>query len=76
MLQDRLDAWQDGLDHLPTPIYIKDVGGRYLGCNAAFSEFVGSDGDKVIGSTLADLLPKDVAEAHRQSDLEVMQKGG
>lgn len=75
-LQDRLDAWQDGLDHLPTPIYIKDVGGRYLGCNAAFSEFVGSDRDKVIGSTLADLLPKDVAEAHRQSDLEVMQKGG
>jgi len=75
-LQDALDAWQAGLDHLPTPIYIKDAGGRYLGCNAAFSEFVGADRDQVIGGTLADFLPKDVAEAHRQSDLEVMQKGG
>lgn len=75
-LQDALDAWQAGLDHLPTPIYIKDLSGRYIGCNAAFSEFVGSGRDRVIGGMLADFLPEDVAEAHRQSDLEVMQKGG
>lgn len=75
-LQDRLDTWQDGLDHLPTPIYLKDVGGRYLGCNTAFSQFVGAERDRVIGQTLADFLPEDVAEAHRQSDLEVMRRGG
>lgn len=75
-LQDRLDAWQDGLDHLPTPIYLKDVGGRYLGCNTAFSHFVGTERDRVIGQTLADFLPLDVAEAHRESDLEVMRRGG
>jgi diguanylate cyclase (GGDEF)-like protein/PAS domain S-box-containing protein len=75
-LQDRLDTWQDGLDHLPTPIYLKDVGGRYLGCNTAFSQFVGAERDRVIGQTLADFLPEDVAEAHRQSDLDVMRRGG
>lgn len=75
-LQDRLDNWQDGLDHLPTPIYLKDVGGRYLGCNTAFSQFVGADRDGVIGQTSANFLPQDVAEAHRQSDLDVMRKGG
>ena len=75
-LQERLDAWQDGLDHLPTPIYLKDVGGRYLGCNTAFSQFVGTDRSNVIGQTLADFLPPDVAEAHRQSDLEVMRTRG
>lgn len=75
-LQERLDIWQDGLDHLPTPIYLKDVGGRYLGCNTAFSRFIGTDPDQVIGHTLADFLPEDVAEAHRQSDLEVMLRGG
>jgi diguanylate cyclase (GGDEF)-like protein/PAS domain S-box-containing protein len=75
-LQDRLDRWQDGLDHLPTPIYLKDVDGRYLGCNTAFSQFVGTTRDGVIGLTLADFLPQEVADAHRESDLEVMQKGG
>ena len=75
-LQDKLDAWQDGLDHLPTPIYLKDVGGRYLGCNKAFSHFVGTESDRVIGNTLSDFLPPDVAEAHRESDLEVMRRGG
>ena len=75
-LQDKLDAWQDGLDHLPTPIYLKDVDGRYLGCNTAFSQFVGTERDRVIGHTLADFLPPDVAEAHRESDLEIMRRGG
>lgn len=75
-LQERLDTWQDGLDHLPTPIYLKDVGGRYLGCNTAFSQFVGTERDRVIGQTLADFLSEDAAAAHRQSDLEVMRSGG
>ncbi|MBU2327762.1 MAG: diguanylate cyclase [Alphaproteobacteria bacterium] len=75
-LQERLDTWQDGLDHLPTPIYLKDVGGRYLGCNMAFSQFIGTSRDEVIGHTLAEFLPQDVAETHRQSDLEVMRRGG
>ncbi len=76
VLQARLDTWQDGLDHLPTPIYLKDVGGRYLGCNTAFSQFVGAEHDRVIGQTLSAFLPEDVAEVHRQSDLEVMLTGG
>jgi diguanylate cyclase (GGDEF)-like protein/PAS domain S-box-containing protein len=75
-LQDKLDILQDGLDHLPTPIYLKDVGGRYIGCNTAFSHFVGTERSCVIGQTLADFLPQDVAEAHRESDLEVMRSGG
>ncbi len=75
-LQEQLDRWQDGLDHLPTPIYLKDVDGRYLGCNTAFSQFVGTTRNGVIGQTLADFLPQEVADAHRESDLEVMRKGG
>lgn len=75
-LQEKLDVWQDGLDHLPTPIYLKDVGGRYTGCNTAFTRFIGSDRDRVIGHTLADLLPTHVAEGYRESDLELMRHGG
>ncbi|MCZ8348749.1 MAG: GGDEF domain-containing protein [Rhizobium sp.] len=75
-LKEKLDTWQDGLDHLPTPIYIKDVGGRNIGCNTAFSQFVGTERHRVIGQTLADFLPHDAAEAHRESDLHVMRNGG
>jgi diguanylate cyclase (GGDEF)-like protein/PAS domain S-box-containing protein len=75
-LQDQLDRWQDGLDHLPTPIYLKDAEGRYVGCNTAFSMFIGRPRDALIGLTLADLLPQEVAEAYWQSDLDVMRTGG
>jgi diguanylate cyclase (GGDEF)-like protein/PAS domain S-box-containing protein len=75
-LQGMLDAWQEGLDHLPTPIYLKDVDGRYTGCNKAFGQFVGAERERVLGQTLAEFLPEDVLAAHRQSDLEVMRRGG
>jgi diguanylate cyclase (GGDEF)-like protein/PAS domain S-box-containing protein len=75
-MQEKLDFWQDGLDHLPTPIYIKDINGRYLGCNEAFCSFVGATRDKILGRMLQDFMPADAAASHTASDLQLLRQGG
>jgi diguanylate cyclase (GGDEF)-like protein/PAS domain S-box-containing protein len=75
-MQEKLDIWQDGLDHLPTPIYVKDVEGRYLVCNAAFGAFLGVSRDRVLGHRLEDFLPAESAELYRASDTHLLLQGG
>lgn len=75
-MQEKLDIWQHGLDHLPTPIYVKDAEGRYLVCNAAFGAFLGVSTDRILGKRLQDFLPPDSAEAYHASDLQLLRQGG
>jgi diguanylate cyclase (GGDEF)-like protein/PAS domain S-box-containing protein len=75
-MQDKLDIWQDGLDHLPTPIYVKDAEGRYLVCNAAFGQFLGLSHEQILGRRLQDFLPAGAAEAYHQSDTKLLREGG
>ena len=44
------------LESSPDVVFIKDRNGTYLGCNPAFSEFVGKSIDKIIGKTDYDLF--------------------
>ncbi|WP_120277281.1 GGDEF domain-containing protein [Rhizobium sp. AG855] len=75
-MQAKLDIWQHGLDQLPTPIYVKDVEGRYLVCNAAFGNFLGLSSDRVLGQRLQDFVPPEMAEAYHASDLQLLRQGG
>ncbi len=75
-MQEKLDIWQEGLDHLPTPIYVKDVEGRYLVCNTAFGHFLGVSSDHVVGKRLEDFLPADAAATYSASDTQLLRQGG
>jgi diguanylate cyclase (GGDEF)-like protein/PAS domain S-box-containing protein len=75
-MQEKLDIWQDGLDHLPTPIYVKDTDGRYLVCNAAFGRFLGLSHDQVLGRRLEDFLPAGSAADYHESDAQLLRQGG
>ncbi|WP_162244199.1 MULTISPECIES: GGDEF domain-containing protein [unclassified Rhizobium] len=75
-MQEKLDIWQEGLDHLPTPIYVKDADGRYLVCNAAFGQFLGVGHEQILGRRLQDFLPPGSAEAYHESDLQLLRQGG
>lgn len=75
-MQDKLDIWQDGLDHLPTPIYVKDVEGRYIVCNAAFGQFLGMSHEQILGRRLQDFVPAGSAEAYHESDVHLLREGG
>ncbi len=64
------------IDTIPCPIFYKDAEGTYLGCNAAFGAFLGLSPADIVGKTLYDLAPKDLADRYREADLSLFRRPG
>lgn len=62
------------LDSIPDLIYYKDIKGVYLGCNPAFAEFIGRTREEILGRTVFDLLPREIALAQQAKDDEVIRQ--
>ena len=75
-LQDQSLFIQSLLESASAPIFYKDTEGTYLGCNAAFTEFLGLDRDRIVGHKATDIAPSDLAETYHRMDLELMERGG
>jgi len=67
---------QTTLDTLPSPIFIKNREGRYIACNKAFEDYLGLSRAKIIGSTVYDIAPRELAVVYEKADQELMQLGG
>lgn len=63
------------LDALPTPIFVKDRQGLYLGCNRAFSETLGKQLEDIAGKSVFDLWPTDLAQRYYEADEALMSSG-
>lgn len=61
---------------IPSPVFFKDAGGRYLGCNRAFEEYVGIPRHDLIGKGVFDIAPPDLAEIYHDADLSLMRGRG
>jgi PAS domain S-box-containing protein len=59
------------IDTLPIPIFYKDNEGKYLGCNPLFEKYIGIGRDDIIGKTVYDIFPKDLADVYKAADQEV-----
>ena len=64
------------LDTLPCPIFIKDRSGRYIACNKAFENQLGLPRSQIIGASVYDIAPLELAKIYDKADLELMAKGG
>lgn len=64
------------LDAIPTPLFYKDVAGRYLGCNKAFEAVLGKSREEIVGRTVYDVAPSDLAAIYHQADLELIASRG
>ena len=58
---------------IPVAVFYKDREGRYLGCNDAFSKFMGVSSEEIDGKTVHELWPSDMAEKYHQMDLDLMR---
>jgi PAS domain S-box-containing protein len=67
---------QELLDSIPTPIFYKDARGVYLGGNQAFGVFLGRKMEDVVGKTVHDIFPDDLAKIYELADHELFQTGG
>ena len=60
------------IDVIPNPVFYKDWKGRYLGCNEAYRRMKGCSEEEVLGKTVYDMEPKDLADGYRKTDEEVL----
>jgi PAS domain S-box-containing protein len=64
------------LETIPNPVFYKDKLGRYSGCNKAFEEFVGKARSKIIGRTVFEFGPEQIADRYHQMDRALFENPG
>jgi PAS domain S-box-containing protein len=70
-LSEQLHLVEELIEAIPIPVYLKDVGGRYIRLNRAFEQFFQVSRDSLLGRSLHDLLPPDEARIHAEKDAEL-----
>ncbi|MCP5352125.1 MAG: PAS domain S-box protein [Chromatiales bacterium] len=63
------------LDAIPDLIFFKDKDGRYVECNAAFTQFIGRPRDAIVGFTDHDFFSSEEAEFFRGQDAAMLASG-
>jgi len=64
------------IDLIPDMIFAKDINGRYILANDAFSRFHGMTTEQILGKTAEQVLPDpSAAEDMKREDREVLKKG-
>lgn len=61
------------IDTLPVPIFFKDAEGKYLGCNPPFEESIGIKRDQIVGKSVYDLSPEDLADKYAAADRQLFE---
>ncbi len=61
------------INSIPDALYYKGIDGSYIGCNFAFSTFVGLAEDKIIGKTDAQLFSEERQAEIQNTDKEVFE---
>jgi len=75
-LEDQLRFFREVIEVIPSPIFYKDAHGRYLGCNEAFAATLGLSKDQIVGKSVFEIAPAELAQVYRDADEALMRKGG
>lgn len=74
LLEDHANFLQGLIDAIPNPIFYKDMEGRYQGCNTTWLKYLGKTREEVLGKSVYDLNPKELADIYYAKDQEVYQQ--
>ena len=75
-LRTQLSFTQQLIEAIPNPVFFKDHAGRYLGCNRAFEDYIGVPREKLIGRTIFDVAPAELAERSQVFDKALLEQPG
>lgn len=67
---------QVAIDTLPSPIFIKDGNCRYIACNKAFESYLGLPRNQIVGATVYDVSPPELAAIYERADRELLAQRG
>lgn len=75
-LAEKIAFLQTLIDTIPCPIFYKDADGVYRGCNTAFEAYIGRAKEDIVGITVYDIAPKELADVYRDADLAMFRNPG
>jgi PAS domain S-box-containing protein len=64
------------LDTIPNPVFYKNTEGRYLGCNSAFESLHGMTASQIVGKTVFEMGPEQIARRYHEQDQDLFQHPG
>ncbi|NCC24963.1 MAG: PAS domain S-box protein [Deltaproteobacteria bacterium] len=64
------------LQTVPIPVFFKDREGRYQGFNKAFENFFGKTQEELVGKTVFDISPPDLAAVYHSKDIDLFENTG
>jgi len=64
------------IDALPIPIFYRDLKGVYVTCNLAQEKLLGLSKSQIIGKTVFDIQPDEIAVIYAQRDQELLDSPG
>ncbi|HEX9080442.1 MAG TPA: PAS domain S-box protein [Desulfuromonadaceae bacterium] len=64
------------INSLPSPVFFKDSNGIYQDCNEAFCAYLGIPKERIVGSTVFDIAPPDLAAIYHRADIDLMKQHG
>ena len=67
-LQKQVSLMESLLEAIPAPVYFKDTNHIYLGCNEAFPEFIGLPKENIIGKSVFEVAPIELANVYKAQD--------
>jgi len=73
--QRQLHLLQTLLDAIPCPVFYKDPQGRYLGCNSAFTTLFNAGKEQLLGKSVYQIAPRQLAEVYDAADRELFAQG-
>jgi two-component system cell cycle sensor histidine kinase/response regulator CckA len=74
LLKEQFTFLQTLIDAVPNPIFYKNREGQFLGCNRAYEAYHGISRSELVGKTVYDVLPEDLARLHEEKDQEVLRE--
>ena len=64
------------IEAIPSPLFFKDAEARYLGCNQAFERFIGMAREAIIGKSVFEISPPDLAVRYHAADKALFDNPG
>ncbi|AKG21639.1 sensor histidine kinase [Calothrix sp. 336/3] len=75
-LKEQLDFLRVLINTIPTPVFYKNIQGEYIGWNQAFADATGLQPQEIMGKTVYDIAPPDLAQQYHQADRELLGRRG
>ncbi|MFH2091547.1 MAG: PAS domain S-box protein [Pseudomonadota bacterium] len=76
LLKDQTDFLNALIETITSPIFYKDLHGHYKGCNKAFEDFIAKPRSDIIGKTVYDMGPKELADQYHKMDQWLFKNPG